>query len=172
MRLLIWGIVGLSGLGLAIRLIGLHGATNERDAIRHAVRAPFQDLRRHDASALCADFVPAVAGDLTAPGGSCAVRVQRLFQLSSSGVEYVGAHGQLSPERVTLTSIRRDGNHATADSVAPGSPGSVRHWQLALVKGRWRIATPVRLHLYSDCRHPSGTSGCLKVLSMRLGQAQ
>lgn len=170
--MLIWGIVGLCGFGLVIQLIGIHGATNERGAIRHAVRAPFQDLRRHDARALCGDFVPAVAADLTTPGGSCAVRVARLFQLSSSDAEYVPAQGLLSPGRVTVTSIRRDGDRASADSVGPGSPGILRHWQLALVKGRWRIATPATLQLHSDCRHPFGASGCLNVLSMLLGRAQ
>ncbi len=172
MRLLIWGIVGLCGFGLAIQLIGIHGATNERGAIQHAVRAPFRDLRRHDAAALCGDFVPAVAADLTTPGGSCAVRVERLFHLSSSDAEYVSARGLLSPGRVTVISIRRDGDRATADSVGPGSPGIMRHWQLALIEGRWRIATPATLQLHSDCRHPSGASDCLSVLSMRLGQAQ
>ncbi|MFI4991325.1 MAG: hypothetical protein ACHQHO_10495 [Solirubrobacterales bacterium] len=173
MRLLIWGIVGLSGLGLVIQLIGIHGATNERSAIQHAVRAPFQDLRRHDARALCGDFIPAVAADLTARGRSCAARVEQLFHRSSSETEYLPSHSLLLPGRVTVTSIHRYGDRATADSVGPGSPGLVRHWQLARVDGRWRVATPATLQLQSDCRRrPFGASGCLDVLSMRLGQAQ
>jgi hypothetical protein len=49
----------------------------------------------------------------------------------------------------------------------------VRHWQLELFKGHWRISTPATLQIQSDCeRHPFGGSGCLDVLSMRLGRAQ
>jgi len=173
MRLLIWGIVGLSGLGLIIQMIGIHGSTNEQSAIRLAVRAPFQDLRRHDAEALCADFTPAVAAELAASGGSCATRVGRLFRLSSSDAEYVPSQGPLARGRVAVTSIRRHGDRATADSVGPGSPGLVRHWQLALVDGRWRIATPAMLQMRSDCRRrPFGVPGCLDVLSVQLGRAQ
>ncbi len=173
MRLLIWGIVGLSGLGLLVQMIGIHGSTDERAAISHAVRAPFRDLRRHDAHSLCADFVPAVAADLTATGGSCAARVGRLFRLSAGAAEYVPSQGLLSHGRVTVTRIRMHGDRATADSVGPGSPGLLRHWLLARVHGRWRIATPATLQVHSDCeQHPFGASGCLDVLSMRLGRVQ
>ncbi len=173
MRLLIWGIVGLSGLGLIVQLIGIHGSTDEQAAIRRAVRAPFQDLRRRDARALCEDFTPAVAADLTSVGGSCASRVGQLFQLSARDAEYVPSQGVLSHGRIEVTSIHMHEGRATADSVGPGKPALVRHWQLTLVHGRWRIATPATLEVQSDCeQHPFGASGCLDVLSMRLDRAQ
>jgi len=173
MRLLIWGIVGLSGLGLVIQTIGIHGSTDEQAAIRQAVRAPFQDLRRHDARALCEDFTPNVAAELTAVDGGCATSVGRLFRLSSGSGEYVPPQGLLSRGRVNVTSVQWRGDRATADSVGPGTPALVRHWQLALVRGRWRIDTPARLQLRSACgRHPFGAGGCLAALSMRLGVAR
>jgi len=173
MRLLIWGIVGLCCLGAVIQLVGIHGSANEQAAIRRAVRAPFQDLRRRDAHALCDDFTPAVAAELAASGGSCAARVGWLFRLSASNAEYVPSQGLLSRGRVEVTTIHQDGDRATADTVGPGTPALARHWQLVLVHGRWRIATPATLQLSSDCkRHPFGAPGCLDVLSMRLGRAQ
>lgn len=173
MRLLIWGIVGLSGLGLAIQLIGIHGSTDEQAAVRRAVRAPFQDLRRRDARALCEDFTPAVAAKLTSVDGSCASHVGRLFARSAQDAEYVPSQGLLSHGRFEVRAIRVHENRATAESVGPGKPAPVRHWQLARVDGRWRIATPATLEMQSDCdRHPFGGAGCVDVLSMRLDRAQ
>jgi hypothetical protein len=173
MRLLIWGIVGLSGLGLAIQLVGIHGSTDEQAAVRRAVRAPFQDLRRRDARALCEDFTPAVAAKLTSVDGSCASHVGRLFARSAQDAEYVPSQGLLSHGRFEVRAIRVHEDRATAESVGPGKPALVRHWQLARVDGRWRIATPATLEMQSDCdRHPFGDAGCLDVLSMRLDRAQ
>jgi hypothetical protein len=173
MRLLIWGIVGLSGLGLVIQLVGVHGATNEQAAITRAVRAPFQDLRRRDARAVCEDFTPTVAAKLTSIEGSCASHVGRLFARSSRDAEYVPSQSLLSRGRVEVRAIRVDGDRATADSVGPGEPALVRHWQLARIEGRWRIATAATLQMQADCNHhPFGGAGCLDVLSMRLDRAQ
>jgi hypothetical protein len=173
MRLLIWGIVGLSGLGLVIQMIGVHGSTNEQAAIARAVRAPFQDLRRRDARALCEDFTPTVAAKLTSIEGSCASHVGRLFARSAGDAEYVPPQGLLSRGRVEVRAIRVHDDRATADSVGPGEPALVRHWQLTRVDGRWRIATAATLQMQSDCgHHPFGGAGCLDVLSMRLDRAQ
>jgi hypothetical protein len=173
MRLLIWGIVGLSGLGLVIQLVGVHGTTDEQAAITRAVRAPFQDLRRRDARALCEDFTPAVAAKLTSIEGGCASNVGRLFARSAEDAEYVPSQGLLSHGHVGVRAIHRHDDRATADSVGPGKPAPVRHWQLARVDGRWRIATPATLQMQSDCdQHSFGGAGCLDVLSMRLDRAQ
>lgn len=173
MRLLISGIVALSGLGLAIQLIGVHGTTDEQAAIRRAVRAPFQDLRRRNARALCGDFTPAVAAKLTSIDGSCASHVGELFARSARDAEYVPSQGLLSHGRVEVRAIRLHDDRATAESVGPGKPALVRHWQLTRVNGRWRIATPATLQMQSDCdQHPFGGAGCLDVLSMQLERAQ
>jgi hypothetical protein len=173
MRVLILGIVGLSGLGLLLQLVGVHGATDEPAAITRAVRAPFQDLRRRDARALCEDFTPAVAAKLTSIEGSCASHVGRLFARSARDAEYVPSRGLLSHGRVEVRAIHVHNDRATADSVGPGRPALVRHWQLARVGGHWRIATPATLQMRSDCeRHPFGDSGCVDVLSMRLARVR
>jgi hypothetical protein len=173
MRLLIWGIVGLSGLGLVLQLVGLHGATDERAAITRAVRAPFQDLRRRDARALCEDFTPAVAAKLTSIEGSCASHVGRLFARSTGDAQYVPSQGLLSHGRVEVRAISVHDDRATADSVGPGKPALVRHWQLDRIDGQWRIATPATLRMQSDCdQHPFGGAGCLDVLSMRLDRGR
>jgi hypothetical protein len=173
MRLLIWGIVGLSGLGVVIQLVGVHSGTDEPAAIARAVRAPFEDLRRRDARALCEDFTPAVAATLTSIEGGCASHVGRLFARSAGDAEYVPSQGLLSHGRIEVRAVRVHDDRATADSVGPGRPALVRHWQLARVDGHWRIATPARLQMRSDCeRHPFGGSGCIDVLSMRLAGAQ
>jgi len=173
MRLLIWGIVGLSGLGLMIQLIGIHGSTDEQAAVRRAVRAPFQDLRRRDARALCEDFTPAVAARLTNIDGSCSSHVGELFARSARDAEYVPSQGLLSHGRLQVRAIRVHEDRATADTIGPGKPALVRHWQLMRVNGRWRIATPATLEMQSDCdQHPFGDAGCLDVLSMRLDRAQ
>jgi hypothetical protein len=156
-----------------IQLAGIHGATDEQAAVRQAVRAPFQDLRRRDARALCDDFTPAVAADLTSADGSCASHVGRLFQRSARDAEYVPSQGLLSHGRIEVRAIRLHGDRATADSVGPGTAALVRHWQLERVKGQWRISTPATLAMQSDCqRHPFGGSGCIDVLSMRLDRAR
>jgi hypothetical protein len=156
-----------------IQLIGVHGSTDERSAITRAVRAPFQDVRRRDASALCEDFTPAVAAKLTSIEGSCASQVGGLFASSAQDAEYVPSQGLLSHGRVEVRAIRLHDDRATADSVGPGMPARVRHWQLARVDGYWRIATPATLQMQSDChQHAFGGTGCLDVLSMRLDRAQ
>jgi hypothetical protein len=170
-RMLILGIVGLSGLGLVVQMVGIHGATDERAAIRRAVRAPLRDLRRRDARALCDDFTPTVAAALTGSGGGCAGGVGRLFRLGAGAAEYVPSGGLLASGRFEVRAIHRRGDSATADSLGPGTPGPDRRWRLALVGGRWRIAMPAELEIDSDCtRHPFGARGCLDVLALRLGR--
>ena len=173
MRLLISGIVVLSGLGLVIQLIGVHGSTDEQAAIRRAVRAPFQDLRRRDARALCEDFTPAVAVKLTSIDGSCASHVGRRVARRAQAAQPAPAPGRRAHGRVGGRASRGHGDRATAESVGPGKPALVRHWQLTRVNGRWRIATPATLQMQSDCdQHPFGGAGCIDVLSMWLDRSE
>ncbi len=171
MRLLIWGIVGLSGLGFAVLLLGVHGATDEPAAIRRAIRAPFQDLRRHDARALCEDFTPAVAEHLSAAGGSCEEGVRRLFSSSVRPGEYVPAADRAPRRPLEVSAIDWHGGGAQASSRDPYGANRVLRWRLSLVHGRWRIATPMTLRLRSDCaRHRFGTSTCLDTLTLSLAE--
>lgn len=175
MRLLIWGIIGLSGLAFAVQMLGVHGATNEQAAIRRAVRAPFRDLRRRDARALCDDFIPPVAAHLAATPGDCAQAIGHLFRLSAHDAEYVPAKETAAHEALHVDAISLHGPYATAAFTGPEARGQVHRWRLSLLHGRWRIASPATLRLLSDCaRRPFGDPACLDRLTLRLagpGQA-
>ena len=170
MRMLILGIVGLSGLGWAVQSVGVHGSTDERAAIRRALRAPFADLKRRDARALCGDFTPSVAATLAsgAPGSSCEQRVNALFVLAHDAGEYVSPDDRPADGRLAVGAIHWRGNSATAPSRAQSEGlrgGSLRLESRAL---RWRIATPARLEARTDCAgHPVSGAGCVYAISLR-----
>jgi len=167
--MLILGIVGLSGLGWAMQSIDVHGSTNERAAVKRAVRAPFVDLQRRDAHALCEDFTPSVAAQLVGgTGGDCEQRVDALFQRTQHAGEYVPPRDAGGRNRLAVGAVHWRGDRATADtSYRTGTPGR-RPWSLQMSERRWRIATPVRLEMRADCAgHPFGASGCVDALSIR-----
>jgi hypothetical protein len=168
MRMLIWGIVGLSGLGLAVQTIDVHGSTNDRAAIKHAVRAPLVDLKRRDARALCEDFTPAVAAHLAgnAPEG-CERGVDELFRVARNAPEYVPPTDR-AVRRLAVSAVHWRGNRATAVSSYRAGALNQRDLRLEMSARQWRIATPTRLEMRSDCKdHPFGTSGCVYAMSIR-----
>jgi hypothetical protein len=169
MRMLILGIVGLSGLGLAVQSIGVHGSTDERAAIRHAVRAPFADLQRRNADALCEDFTPGVAAHLASgAGGDCELRASALFRLARDAGEYVPVGAGARQRRPAMTTIHWHGDRATAGSSSSAGAGSADAWHLEMHARRWRIATPARLEMREDCgNHPFGAAGCVYAVSLR-----
>jgi hypothetical protein len=172
MRILIWGIVGLSGLGWAIQSVGVHGSTNERAAIRRALRAPFADLKRRDARALCDDFTPSVAAALAsgAGGSTCEQRVSTLFLRARGAGEYVSPGNRPASGRLAVSAIRWRGNSATAPSRAQSDGLAGESLRLELRAQRWRIATPARLEARTDCAgDPVGGSGCVYAVSLRFG---
>lgn len=168
--MLILGIVGLSGLGWAIQSVGVHGSTNERAAIRRALRAPFADLKRRDARALCNDFTPSVAAALAngAGGSSCEQRVGALFLRTRGAGDYVSPGDRPADGQLAVNAIRWRGNSATVPSRARPEGlhgGSLR---LELRALRWRIATPARLEARTDCAgHPVGGPSCVYAVSLR-----
>jgi hypothetical protein len=105
MRVVTWGIVAIFGLGIGLGVLEVHGSTDQRAAIRHAVRSPLADLRRRDARALCTDFTPAVDARLTAGRGGCESRVSEIFRTSPSAAQYVLASETSSPQRLAVTHI-------------------------------------------------------------------
>lgn len=168
MRMLIWGIVGLSGLALGVQAVGVHGSTNERPAIERAVRAPLRDLRRRDPRALCEDFTPAVASHLTRAAGDCVTRVRRLFALAAAEGEVVLAESPAASGRLALRSISWHGDRATADADGTAQPMVADRWRLERVRSRWRIATPTWLQMRSVCSPPApAAEHCPGALSMR-----
>ena len=167
--MLILGIVGLSGLGFAVQSVGVHGSTNERAAIRRALRAPFADLKRRDARALCDDFTPSVAAHLTSgAGGDCKQRVSTLFVRAHGAGEYVSAREGSAPGRLTPSTIQWRGDRATAVSSDRLSGVGRESLKLELQAQRWRIATPARLELRDDCAALAfGGSDCVDAISLR-----
>jgi hypothetical protein len=169
MRMLIWGIVGLSGLGFAVQAIDVHGSTNERAAIKLAVRAPLADLRRRDARALCEDFTPSAAAQLTGDRAqSCERRVSAFFRSARGAGEYVQPGERTPRGRLAVGAIHWRADRATAISSADAGGERRRPLQLEMIAQRWRIATPATLALFTDCHaHPFGTPGCVSAMSLR-----
>ncbi len=170
MRILIWGIVGLSGLGFAVQALGIRGSKNESAAIRHAVRAPFGDLRRHDARGLCEDFAPSVAAHLTTGSGRCEAAVTTLFGRGAADPEISGEHSS-QRRLVKVTDIHWHGEQASAEVVLDVPSQEAPHrFRLRMIGRHWRIATPASLQLRPDCRQlSSGIRPCVEALSMRMG---
>jgi hypothetical protein len=168
MRILILGIVGLSGLGFVVQSIGVHGSTDERAAIKRAVRAPFADLQRRDAHALCEDFMPSVAARLApGPGENCEQRVSAFFERSRDAGEYVPASGAPAHRRLAVSAIHWTGDRATAAPSYRAGIAGEQAWRLELHGLRWRIATPAKLEMRADCAgHPFGASGCIYAVSL------
>jgi hypothetical protein len=166
MRMLVLGIVGLSGLGWVVQSVDVHGSTNERAAIRRALRAPFVDLKQRNARALCDDFTPPVAARLASGAGDCEQRVSALFGRARGAGEYVAPNAVAASGRLTVGAIRWHGGHATAaSSDRAGGRGSL---QLELHALHWRLATPATLEMRADCDgHPFGAPGCVDAVSLR-----
>ncbi len=154
---------------MGLGVLEVHGSTDERAAIRHALRSPLADLRRRDARALCTDFTPAVDARLTAGGGGCESRVGEIFRQFQSAAQYVLASESSSPQRLAVTRISWYGKRASAVSSEPGVPGSERLWRLQMLAGRWRIATPADLDVRADCSHPFGARACVYAIALRFG---
>src|SRR4029077_1922235 len=164
-------IAALVTLGLVVETLKVRGSKDERSAIRHALKAPLSDLGRRDSRALCDDFTPTVDVHLAAgQGADCESNVTRMFR-STSAQPASAAASQESPSRLRVMNISWHGNRATAASVYLGVPGSRKHWRLDMLDGRWRIDTPAKLEVQSDCRHRSSARPvCVQMLAMHFAQ--
>jgi hypothetical protein len=164
--LLTWGIVVLFGLGAGSAVFFVHGSGDEQAAIRRAVRAPFADLRRGDARALCADFVPAAETRLTG-GGDCARTVRAMLRRSvSRSQDASGAEGLIAP-RATVTDVSWHGVEATAMLREAGA--GAHRLRLRLVGDRWRLQTPAALDLHADCARATPARPCVRAVGLRFG---
>jgi hypothetical protein len=172
--MLILGIVGLSGVGWVVQSVGVHGSTDERAAIRRALRAPFADLKRRDARALCDDFTPSVAAGLAsgAAGSNCEQRVGALFVRARGAGEYFSPGDRPASGRLAVSAIRWRGNSATAPLRAQPEGLAGGSLRLELRDRRWRIATPARLEARTDCAgHPVSGPGCVYAVSLHFAGA-
>jgi hypothetical protein len=168
MRVSLWGIVVLFGLGLAVATIGVHGSTDERGAIKRAIHSPFADLQRRNARALCDDFTPAVSARLAGGQGSnCQAQVSRVFALTANAAEYLPAGEQPPHSGVKVVDVSQSGNRAAAVSILPGAAAEEHRLQLRMLARRWEIATPAKLEMRSDCGHPAlGKGDCAYAMSL------
>jgi hypothetical protein len=173
-RILLWGIVVMVGLGVLLEAVDVHGARDERAAIRHAIKSSFADLKRRDAHALCGDFTPSAAAFLSpAPGRRCEVRVHGAFATDEAGHGGAIPYGTPSSAHLRVLDIHWHGDSATADALDPSAPGERQTLRLSLLGRRWRLATPARLEMQARCQGPPvGARTCIRAMSMRFATDQ
>jgi len=159
----------MAGLGLLLEAVDVHGARDERAAIRHAIRSSFADLNRRDAGALCRDFTPSAAAALAVAGGTrCEARVHGAFAIDGAGSERPFDADTPSSAHLKVLDIHWHGGSATADAVDPRTPGDRHRLRLVLLDARWRLATPARLEMQARCQNPpAGGRACVREMSMR-----
>lgn len=157
------------GFGVLLEALDVHGARDERAAIRHAIKSSLADLRRRDAQALCGDFTPSAAAVLSlARGKQCEERLDSAFAIDVSANESALPYGTPSSAHLRVLDIRWHGDSATADALDPGTPGERQTLRLSLLGQRWRLATPARLEMQARCQGPPvGARMCVREMSMR-----
>jgi hypothetical protein len=181
-RLMLLPLLGLSLL--AAKAL----ASGPEAAITRAAVAPFQDALRHDAAALCADLVPAVAAELvqgSAAAGGCTAAASREFALTApdeppadpglslkptvQDLEVVGQRATLKLSFIFLTVTRRPGLTITA--IHHAGPFKLDLEEVGgawLVSSRARLATVPGCYLLKPRRCPSGA----RVLSFSVGEIE
>ncbi len=161
-RLLVLPLLGLSLLAAKAT------ASGPEAAITRAAVAPFQDVLRHDAGALCGDLVPAVAAELVqgaAPAVGCAVAASREFALTAPNEPPVEAGLSLEP---TVQDLEVVGQRATLKlsftfvtvTKKPGMTAATIHHagpiklDLEEVGGAWLVSSRARLATVPGCYLP------------------
>jgi hypothetical protein len=158
-------------------LLGGSSATSNEQAVVQAAIAPFRDLLDRNASALCRDFVPAVAstlGQQVQSGGDCESAVQATWVLT--------APNEVLPKDVTITSphvlrLEIGGTHAmikltfvaqysTNESTVALAASPKITLQLERVGARWLVSSGAALVAAPGCRlkPPEHCSAGAKVL--------
>jgi mono/diheme cytochrome c family protein len=179
-RLLLLPLLGLSLL--AAKAV----ASGPEAAITRAAVAPFQDALRHDAAALCADFVPEVAAELvegSAAAGGCTAAASGEFALTAPNeppadpglslqptvqdLEVAGQHATLKLSFIFETVTKKRGT--TVVGIHPAGPFKL---DLEEVGGAWLVSSRARLATVPGCylpkprRCPRGA----RVLSFSVGE--
>ncbi len=167
-RTLTVGMIVLFGLGAVAAVLAVHGSSDERAAIRAAVRAPFADLRDDDARALCMDFTPAAAAALM-HGADCARRVQAMLARALGAAPREREEQLLASPRATVSDISWHGGNGQA-LLRRGAGVQAQRLRLTLLDGRWRLATPASLHLRADCASGlPAARACAGAVALRFG---
>jgi hypothetical protein len=161
-RLLVLPLLGLSLLAAEAT------ASGPEAAITRAAVAPFQDVLRHDAGALCGDLMPAVAIELVhgaAPAVGCAVAASREFALTARNEPPAEADLSLKPTVQDLEVVSQRATlklSFTFVTVAkkPGMTTAVIHHagpiklELEEVSGAWLVSSGARLATVPGCDLP------------------
>jgi hypothetical protein len=175
----------LLGLGL---LAANATASGPEAAITRAAVAPFGDALRHDATALCADLVPAAAAELVetaAPAGGCTVAASREFAVTAPNEPPADAGVSLEP---TVRDLEVAGQHATLKlsftfvtvTKEPGTTTAVIHHagpiklELEAVGGTWLVSSRARLATVPGCRlaRPRRCRRGARVVSFIVGEIE
>ena len=180
-------MLALPLVGLAL-LEGRVAASSPEASIVSAAAAPYTDVLKRDATALCADLVPAVAAQLvrgSAAGSDCEVAVGQIFAETAQSEE--SANGGVSVQPV-VKHLEFTGQHATVKIAFKATKTTKRHGttvvqfgesgtmtiNLEEVSGRWLVSSPARLAAITGCRRitpPRCVHGA-KVLLFSLGELE
>ena len=152
----------LLGLGL---LAASALASGPEGAITRAAVAPFQDLLRHEAAALCGALVPAVAAELVhgaSPGEGCAAAASHDFALTAPNepraepglslqptVQQLEVTGQHATLKLSFTFVTTVGKKSGITQSVIHSAGPIK-LELEEVGGAWLVSSS------SDARHRAG----------------
>jgi hypothetical protein len=160
-------LLPLLGLGvLAGTALAGTTASAPESAITHAAVAPYQDLLRRDAAALCGDLTPTVAAELfrmAEPTAECSADASRVFastaqdepladpdltlELSATHLEVTGQHAKLTLGFQYQTVAKEHG--LTMVTIHYGRPVKL---ELEEVGGRWLVSSQATLGTVSGCR--------------------
>jgi mono/diheme cytochrome c family protein len=154
-------------LGLGLLAAKAMGSGPQADITRAAI-APYQDALRHNAAALCADLVPAVAAELVqgaAPAGGCTAAAARVFTLTAPNepavepalsleptVEGLEVAGQRATMRLRFTFVRVTKKPGTTVATIHVTPPM--RLDLEEVAGAWLVSSRARLGTVPGCYLP------------------
>jgi hypothetical protein len=182
LRLSVLPLLGLSLLAAKAR------ASGPEAAITRAAIAPFQDALRHDAAALCADLVPAVAAmlvDTAAAADGCTAAASGVFALTAPNeppaepglslepavedLEVLGQRATLKLSFTFVTVTKKPG--LTTAAIHHAGPIKL---ELEEVGGTWLVSSRARLATVPGCRLPKPRR-CprgARVLSLSVGEIE
>jgi hypothetical protein len=180
-------VLALPFLGLGL-LGGKVAAGDPEATIGSAAAAPYRDVLKRDAAALCGDFVPVVAAQLVqgaTPGTSCEAAVRQVFAETAPNeeppnggvsVEPVVKHLELAGQHATVKVVFKTTKTTRHSGNVTVQIGESRTLTLDLeeVGGRWLVSSQTKLATIVDCRRvaPRHCTAGAKVVVFFLGEPE
>jgi mono/diheme cytochrome c family protein len=174
---------------LALGLLGGKATTvSPQAAIGSATAAPYRDILRRDAAALCADLAPTVAAQLVqgaAPGIGCETAAKRVFAETAPSeepandgisvepiVKHLQLTGQHATVKVSFRVIKATKRHRNV-TVEIGESGTLT-LDLEEVSGSWLVSSRAKLAAIAGCRRaaPRLCGRGAKVIFFSLGEPE